>query len=51
VMIEGQHRLIEREPDRPMVAVSFDAGPNLFRGLMKGLIDREQREAHAVAAE
>jgi len=42
-IIEAQQTIIALDPDRPMLSMSFDAGPNLFRGIIRRLVDAEAR--------
>lgn len=49
-IIEAQQKVIDLEPDRPMLGLSFDAGPNRFRALVRQMIAEETRAA-AQAAE
>jgi vanillate O-demethylase monooxygenase subunit len=41
VIIEAQQNVINRDPERRMLSLSMDAGPNLFRGIMRELIATE----------
>jgi Vanillate O-demethylase oxygenase C-terminal domain len=41
-MIEAQHRVVERTPERRMMVRSTDGALNQFRRLMAGLIEAEQ---------
>jgi Vanillate O-demethylase oxygenase C-terminal domain len=41
VIIEAQQKVISLDPTRPMLSMSMDAGPNLFRGIVQSLIDAE----------
>jgi phenylpropionate dioxygenase-like ring-hydroxylating dioxygenase large terminal subunit len=40
-IIEAQQKVIALDPDRPMLSMSFDAGPNLFRGIVRQLLAAE----------
>jgi vanillate O-demethylase monooxygenase subunit len=42
-IIEAQQKVIDLDPDQPMMSLSSDAGPNLFRGIVKQLVDAEAR--------
>jgi hypothetical protein len=41
VIIEAQQKVIDLEPGRPMVPMSFDAGPTQFRRILRQLAERE----------
>jgi phenylpropionate dioxygenase-like ring-hydroxylating dioxygenase large terminal subunit len=41
IIIEAQQKVISLDPSRPMLSLSMDAGPNLFRGIVQNLIDAE----------
>lgn len=38
IIIEGQQRTIDRDPDRPMLGTSLDAGPTRFRKIVEALL-------------
>lgn len=38
------------DPDRPMLSMAFDAGPNLFRGTVRQLLAAEARQPERVLA-
>jgi hypothetical protein len=40
-IIEAQQKVIALDPDRPMLSMAFDAGPNLFRGIVRQLLAAE----------
>jgi len=46
VIIEAQQRILALDPARQMLSLSMDGGPNLFRGIVQGLI---AAEASAIA--
>jgi phenylpropionate dioxygenase-like ring-hydroxylating dioxygenase large terminal subunit len=41
VIIEAQQNIINQDPARPMLSLSMDGGPNLFRGIVRELIAAE----------
>lgn len=50
-IIEAQQTVIALDPERPMLSMAFDAGPNLFRGIVRQLVAAEAaRPERALAA-
>ena len=43
-IIEAQQKVIDLDPERQMMSLSFDAGPNLFRGIVQQLVEAETRD-------
>jgi vanillate O-demethylase monooxygenase subunit len=50
VIIEAQQKVIDQDPTRPMLSLSMDGGPNLFRGMVRELIAAETSTPGAVRA-
>jgi len=47
VIIEAQQRVIDLEPERPMLMIAADAGPMQFRRIVESLVARESGGARA----
>jgi len=50
-IIEAQQKVIASDPARPMLSTSLDAGPNLFRGIVRRLIAVDAGKREDVLAE
>jgi hypothetical protein len=49
-IIEAQQKVIALDPERPMLSMSFDADPNLFRGIVRQLLAAEAVQPHRALA-
>ena len=49
-IIEAQQKVIDLDPTRQMMSLSFDAGPNLFRGIVQQLVEGEIRDPEPIPA-
>ena len=47
-IIEAQQKVIDLDPTRQMMSLSFDAGPNLFRGIVQQLVEGEIRDPEPI---